>query len=746
MFLLEEGQVPKEVKKLLDNLSTHITLGKVIILTNQVIQRGNWCDQIVFKTFPGFLNSEAVECFDNLLKERNVSIDIEYSRKEDIVKALGKNPRAMNIFVQCLSWGTLEELIGELPEDWESKDRDFSEQLLFKLEETLIKKNLGRFEDKELKILENVSVLRKPFQKEAIEKMSITPQEALSFREKYSQYYFLEKNNDWFNLHPVLKEVCKLKLSTNNNLFKTAHRMAAEYYTRHFYSRELKNIGKLGGFFVEARYHLSMSESTEKLEEVFHNFEKFILSTITPSSPIPKDTQPLNERITLLTAYLGKGGPKGLEFHLAKCLEIRGQKNDLEKALRHSGKALGQNTPVEAWLLNIRLNVVINGLQSGIEKAKKAIEITVSNDSRSLYQACAELMEKNGQIDEAIKLLKDGISKVSVSNNSFSLYIACAELMEKNNQFDEAIELLENGISKVTPSNGSFSLYIACAELMEKNNQIDAAIILLENGISKIPASYGSASLYQACAELMEKNNQVDEAIKLLENGISKIPTSYGGYRLSEQGVLYACRTKNISKLISFSANAKGKDQSLFAQILKHYAEGNFDISTEYLGKEEFSEKYIAGKIQLMFGLLCEKKYSEADTFLSKIELREEQKGNVWLMTLSAIRSNDFEKANELFALLRNNLPNSYQVTEKDLIKYWWESRNEKFCPSYNFPHLPAKLTGYHKELSIASKTIEKDIHTFLNSDESKPELNTKTKYNILCIATEWFSKNGGLK
>jgi glycosyltransferase involved in cell wall biosynthesis len=118
---------------------------------------------------------------------------------------------------------------------------------------------------------------------------------------------------------------------------------------------------------------------------------------------------------------------------------------------------------------------------------------------------------------------------------------------------------------------------------------------------------------------------------------------------------------------------------------------------------------------------------------------------NKWLSALNAVKNNDLEKATQYFNLLEINLSSQFSESEKELIRYWWVSRNEKNSPAYYYPHLPAKLTGFSKELSIASKTIQEDLDIFLNANLKETELNSQKNLQILCVATEWFSKNGGL-
>ena len=164
----ESGLLMDEVQRLVGSISTHSTKGKIIAFSNQIIQRGKWSDQVVFKKLSGPTNEEAISRLENLMHDKGIEEKIEDAKKRDIIRILGNNPRAINIFTDRWRWASnLDELLGEIPEIWEARDQEISPRLLKELEEQLIRKGLDRFIEEEIRILEGLSVLRKPFQKEA---------------------------------------------------------------------------------------------------------------------------------------------------------------------------------------------------------------------------------------------------------------------------------------------------------------------------------------------------------------------------------------------------------------------------------------------------------------------------------------------------------------------------------------------------------------------------------------------------
>ncbi len=707
----DAGQLMEEVQRLIGSISTHSTKGKIVAFSNQIIQRGKWLDQVVFKKLGGPTNEEALSRLENLMHDKGIVEKIEDAKKRDIIRILGNNPRAINIFTDRWRWASnLDELLGEIPEIWEARDQEISPRLLKELEEQLIRKGLERFTQDEIRIIEGLSVLRKPFQKEAIERMPIKMEEATRMREKFQQYFFLENNLSWFSFHPILKEICKLKLSSNRERFKKANAKAAEYYTRHFTQSNLKKPGKLGGYFVEARYHLIMAQSEDKLQQVAANFEFFIRATIKTVSPIPVARQLLDERIGLLTAFLGSGGPKGLEFHLAKCLEKRGMEGDDKQALIHAKRAVGLETPVEAWLVKMRLETKVKGLLTAIDTGYIALSRTAAVPNAILYQSCAELMDKAGQVDEAIKLLKDGIAKIPAGNNSFALYQSCAELMDKAGQVDEAIKLLKDGIAK-------------------------------------IPAANSVVSLYQSCAELMDKAGQVDEAIKLLKDGIAKIPVSNQGYKLSEQLTLICYRDSRESELDELAGNSAKHYQAIFAKLLKSYSIGSYEKIMEQYDSADFTSKTSVGfSSQVAFGLLISGQYLDAETIIEKSKIQPGYSlGGTWLLALNAYKNKREEEAKKYFKEIHLAYNVKNDLSTNDFVSFWYEYRKERNSPFYYFPHLPESLTGYTLKLSACSLSLEEDVLQCIGEGFRKEVTNPQSGLNILTISTEWFSRNGGL-
>ncbi|HRD83226.1 MAG TPA: AAA family ATPase, partial [Saprospiraceae bacterium] len=492
-ILTEQGAPDAYLKTTLQNISLKSNQGRILLISNQEVHKERWTESIAIKTLLPLTDKEASSLLLETAKEANVGIDFGELDQTEILTFLGNNPRAINTLVQCLRWESLNELIGKDPELWEMKDREFSPELLNILEEKLIRQNLERLHEDERKALENLAVFRKPFESKAIDKIEADKEKSVRLRQKLTQYYFLEKQRlNFFALHPIVREICRHNLSSKSKRFQQAHKLVGSYYARHFYHDEIKGSpAKLGGAFVEARYHLTKANDEKELAIISSNLSEFIRSSIIPTAPVPHDPQALDERIALLMAFLSEEKSSGLAFHLAKCLIKRGRQNDLTLALSFILKSRQHSASEETWLLWLKLEALVNGKAEAIQKGIDADRYTAPFQNK-----LAEMLVEDGRRAEAINQLKASINEIPAEKGSVSLYTFCAELLNQEGKRGEAINLLKEGIGKIPAEKNLVDLYVSCAELLNQEGKRGEAIALLKDGIGKIPADKSLVALY----------------------------------------------------------------------------------------------------------------------------------------------------------------------------------------------------------------------------------------------------------
>lgn len=504
--------------------------GRILLITNRLVERARWSESYVIRTLQGMAPDDGVELLEHFAQEGgriDEMSDISPDRRRDIVKWLGGNARAIRLLVRNLAYESLDDLIGEQPESWEMRDREISAELVEDLERHLLEKTLRQLPDDYIIQLRRLSVLRKPFKRQAIERLFDDKLQYALFRETMVDRFLMEQHKGWFNVHPIAREIGLQRLALSPADLQQAHSFVAAYYTRHFEVSEIVGWGALGGHFVEARYHLTKADRTEDLRDMASRFQSYILSTLSATSPIPRNAEELDERIAVLAALLDTPGPKSLEYHLARLLRARNQRNDVRRALHHANRAKANSDNASSWLLCSELLTQMEQQDEAISVLKRGInEIPPNKALVGLYDRCARLLTQAGQREEAIRIVKQGIDRIPPDKALVILYDGLARLLAQTQEYGEAIAILRQGIKRVPADKALVDLYNRCADLLSQMGKHGDAVSMLKQGINRIPPDKALVVLYISCCELLVQNGRHREALALLKQGVARIPPS----------------------------------------------------------------------------------------------------------------------------------------------------------------------------------------------------------------------------
>lgn len=401
-----------------------------------------------------------------------------------------------------------------------------SPELVAELEKEILKRTLSQLSNNYILSLNRLSVYRKRFKRDAIEYLFDEKSLYAQFKREMIDRFLMEHHKSWFNLHPIVREIGLQKLRQNSNSIQEAHRIASRYYTRHFQAQELKGWETLGGYFVEARYHLVKAEEQDDFKKIAIPFQDYIFSTLKANSCIPNSAEELDERIAVLSALLETPGPKNLEYHLARLFQARNQRNDLVRALNHAHRSKS-NKSVVPWLLCSELHYQMGQLYQAVNLLKKGIDsIPPEKDLASLFVKCSHFLAQMKKREEAIILLKQGIQIIPPDQGLASLSISCSELLVQGKQYKEAIVLSKEGINRIPNSKSLADLYHSYGELLAQQKRYKEAIQVLKRGINSIPTDKSLTSLYYLCADILTKMRRNLDAIKVLKHGINRISVS----------------------------------------------------------------------------------------------------------------------------------------------------------------------------------------------------------------------------
>ena len=527
-LLGNDGNATAELTGVFSYLRNRLSLrGRVLLLSDVAIERNRWSEVFPIKALPSPSIAEAVELLTDRLATSGHPDAVPAERKADLVRILGQNPRAIETLVATLTFESLDEVIGHEPGLWEVNDRAISREFLEALERRLLERTLSHLQPLQLKRLSMLAVHRKSFESAAFEAVtSGARKEWRDLRHNLVSRFLISLRLQWHALNPLVREISLSRLRENTAEFKTAHSLAADHHMRHFRAKTIVlDHQNLTGSYAELRYHLFNAGRTQELRDVALRLCDHFTSTWNAASPVPQDRAELDERIGVLSALLQEGGPKSLEYYLARCLKTRGSAKDLQQAVVHVSRATDGKAPAAAWLLRAQLHSDLGDSESSIQACIDAVRVVDPADAiGTLYGFGARVLAQQGKVEDAVAFLRAGILLVPPSKNLYTLYQSAAELLGQAGKTDAAVELLKEGIKVIPADKNLFALYQSAAELLGRAGKTDAAVELLKEGIKVIPANYSLFSLYQSAAELLGQAGKTDAAVELLKEGIKVIP------------------------------------------------------------------------------------------------------------------------------------------------------------------------------------------------------------------------------
>jgi nucleoside phosphorylase/tetratricopeptide (TPR) repeat protein len=577
----ENGKPLGEYWKLLAKIASWPNLpGRVLFLTNRLIERSKWSEAYSIRTITGLIPDDAEHLLGKLLTDARRSDEVPLSRRRDVVNWLGCNPRALHVFVASLERDSLDDLIGINPEIWEAKDRNVSSELLYKLEKELLERIIRHLQPQTRTLLRSISVYRKEITREAIEILLSSNIEFFNIREELISRFLLEQHYGLYSINPIVKEISLQRVKENPKDFQKAHSKAADYYSRHFTSRNITAGGKLAGYFIEARYHLLRSNRELEIENIASRFDNYI--ELTTSSPnIPRNINELNEKIVLLSVFLEDHESQSLEYYLAKLYRTRNKPGDIEKALNYSRRVTGRTASSVKWLFRIGLEEMVNGAEVAFNVCLQGINLSIQDKNiLQVYERLVILAKKAYQIDTALDVLRKGMSK---DNNVYIetpvLTKLIYELLIIKGEKKQALELMEQSIKSITPKTSLIPVFKSMLTLYMQTNQEQKAIELLKRADSFLPKEVNISSLYIELGDLMARKSDIQETLFLLQESM-KLPPYDQRFFLTYQHI--------VNSLI----NAKKEDESIIflEEVINRYPKGT-DFSLIYFLLGQLLEK-----------------------------------------------------------------------------------------------------------------------------------------------------------
>ena len=403
--------------------------GRLLLVTSRALPEGPWQETIAVKTLMPPDEDVAVSILNQFLADKHREDEIPVERRRDVVQWLGRNPRAIQALVSCLAEDALEDLIDLEPDAWEMRGEMVSDKLVEQLELRFLSRTLKRLDPSGLMLLECLSVYRKPFTRDAIERVGSQLAQA---RTELTQSFILDRHRTKYSLNRVAQQLALARLAVNQQRLTAAHRFAADHFVRHFRAKGGYSAADKGMEFVEARYHLLLFGREQEFEGIAGEFRRGLLLSYGNSNQMPTDLRKRRELVSTLLAALGnegKGYPQ-VRYLLARLLVQRNFPGDAVLALRQVTAVTKEGSADSgAWSLRQQLAWEQEG-RVGLQAAtNQALERLPTITLTPIYYRSAKLLATGGYIQESLTQLNEGTETCRTNGDLYSLYQLTAAIL-----------------------------------------------------------------------------------------------------------------------------------------------------------------------------------------------------------------------------------------------------------------------------------------------------------------------------
>ncbi|HNM37621.1 MAG TPA: hypothetical protein PKI33_11185, partial [Anaerolineales bacterium] len=304
-----------------------------------------------------------------------------------------------------------------------------------------------------------------------------------------------------------------------------------------------------------------------------------------------------------------------------------------------------------------------------------------------------------GKTDEALALLKEGLTKVPIAGSA-SLYPRTADLLVQTGKTDEALALFKEGLTKL-PVESLDTIYLRTADLLVQTGKTDEALALLKEGLTKVPVE-SLSSLYQSASELLTLVGKPDEAIAWLKDGISKISTNHpSSAGLVEFVFAILVSQEDLEAFDKFLIETETLNrlaQSVaYGRILRLILMHNWELAAHVAHQERTNfPQYRPIMLYDIFLWLTFNNLNAAQEALKRYPSPTEYDPLNWLGTWIALKRGDQVTARYYLLKYLNRHVEERELNEQFLLDLWdtapiFGSRRD--LPIF-FPILPALLTN----------------------------------------------------
>jgi glycosyltransferase involved in cell wall biosynthesis len=353
--------------------------------------------------------ADAMDIVAEALGTTDAADRLPETRHEEIAQRFGRNPRALRLLGHLLRSYALDELIG--PPQAAAEGLSLQD-LADSIERSLLMRAREGLSNTATEFLRDLSVLPEPAPMDLLQSMGSHLGAVPALLSELQGRFLVEQRNALRQVHPLVREVELPRLARDPEASGEAHRRAGAWYARKLAQAVASGndpaiTSALGG----VRYHFLAAGAQEDLVAALDVARPYVERKFNWAAPSPSTEAERDAQISLLELFLQEPGAPSVEYQLARRLAIRRDGDDLERALKHAGKATeGQDSSVP-WVLRLKLAARVLGPNGAVALGPEAI---VAVDPRkglfAVYQVYGAALNHLGQDDESIKVLVEGTS------------------------------------------------------------------------------------------------------------------------------------------------------------------------------------------------------------------------------------------------------------------------------------------------------------------------------------------------
>lgn len=425
-----------------------------------------------------------------------------FTRRVEIARRLGGNPRGLRFLGMLLRTHALEDMMGPAqptPED------PPDQALVSRLERQMVARAAEGLAAQPLELLKLLTVLPDPAPLSLVETIAAMPRaETLQHAADLQSRYLLDARGSRYAVHPVVREVIGPQLRSDDQNWKKANQRAGQWHAdalRVSVSRSPRDADLTLGL-AGVRYHFLNVNARVELAAALQPVREHLSTRFGWNAAKPTSSTERDSTIALLGVFLESAGDASIEFTYAKLLFERDLPGDLERALPHAQRATVGQDFAHPWILWIKLVREIEGPKAAVVAAQhSATAVLPTRGLHSVYQFLGACLDHLGQPENAINTLLDGAVRSSGSDD---------RLIQQAITFAASFRdsrLLEQVRDWIKARDSKYRVELAFAEVMllEQQGRWREAAALAAQSRASAPY-YIHLFLHEAIAELGADN------------------------------------------------------------------------------------------------------------------------------------------------------------------------------------------------------------------------------------------------